>query len=256
VWCLQAFISGTEQSSCNARKTLLRHLYLLLLCLQKPVGDKLRRPKLRQRIEPDRVDDNPNIVTPFPLLLKQSRRARLLHLHQPHIISTTIHICNSQSRSTQSILRCYTTLLRDIYVVVILTLGQEAGLRRVKPCSWSVYRSSSSPSGTPLSPCASAAAAAAAASDAEATGSCGDEAGKGRVARSSVAADTALRVRTGGWEGEASHLGATARAQCGRRRWRPASASGGPQRGQTSDMVSRRGLCRCGGSASPLVIAL
>ena len=120
---------------------------------------------------------------------------------------------------------------------VILTLGQEAGLRRVKPCSWSVYRSSSSPSGTPLSPCASAAAAAA--SDAEATGSCGHEAGRGR---SSAAADTALRVRTGGWEGEGSHLGATARARCGRRRWRPASASGGPQRGETSDIgISSRG---------------
>jgi hypothetical protein len=48
----------------------------------------------RQRIKPNKVDDKPNIVAPFTLLLKQRRRARLLHLHQTKDFSTTIHMCN------------------------------------------------------------------------------------------------------------------------------------------------------------------
>lgn len=140
--CVQALISGTEQRSCKTRKALFRHLYLLLLCLKKPVGDKLRRPKLRQRIEADRVDDNPNIVTPFPLLLEQSRRARLLHLHQPHIAAQNftyaIRYPKVQRASYAATLHCYARSTCVVQVQVLLTLGQEAGLRRVKPCSWSV----------------------------------------------------------------------------------------------------------------------
>jgi len=234
---------------CNAKKTLFRHFYLFLLCLQKSVGNELRRPELRQRIEPNGVDDDPDIVTPFSLLLKQCRRARLLHLHQPRDFSTanshvqsTIPKSHKVSNSKESYaptatLRCHAVLTSSRFKLV-LTLGQEVGLRRVKPCSWSVYRSNSSPSEIPLSP------SAASASDAEATGSCGDDAGMGRTARSSEPADN-LRVRSGGEE-EASHLGATARARYKLRLWRQASESGGPRRGQPTSGIGCfcRRLCR------------
>jgi hypothetical protein len=117
----------------------------------------------------------------------------------------------------------YARLQRHV-ATELRTLGHEAGLRRVNPWSWSVYRSSSSAGAPPSPPLTSASV-----SDAEATRSWGDEVGKGRAVRSSEAAETALLDRRGGGE-EMSHLGAMVRG--GGRRWaRPASFSGGPWRG-------------------------
>lgn len=76
---------------------MFRHLYLFLLCLQKLVRYEQRRPELRQRIEPDRVDDNADIVASFPFLLKQRRGARLVHLRQSH---NRQQVKNSHTQST------------------------------------------------------------------------------------------------------------------------------------------------------------
>lgn len=137
------------------------------------------------------------------------------------------------------------------------TLGHEAGLRRVKPWSWSVYRSNSGSAASPPSPPDSAPASEAA----EAAGSCGR---KGRAARSSEAADTALLVRSGGGE-EAPHFGAVAWGGGGR--WaRPASFSGGPRQGQPTSVMglqlgAREAFARgyglgCSGSARYRHLAL
>lgn len=138
---------------------------------------------------------------------------------------------NTSYRATLYVGLAFTVKCSTESFQALHTLGQDDGLRRVKPCSWSVYRSSSSSPAFPPPSLTSAST-----SNADATGrSCGNRAGKGRAARSSDAADTVLRVKSGG-RGEASHLGAVAAAGEGPRA-RPAISTGGPRRGQTTNGI-------------------